>query len=453
MNTLIENLGFELIPYNENCVDSPIQCISLSLSQQELSVLVGKTANKLENQGPLFRAKVPKQFLLKKHDNPNIYLSAMKGVNGGIVGQPGFEEVNPFVLSIEVIENIAYDISNQMTAKCLSWMNEQLAILKSVQDYYDRCLIQFQNCVEAHEYKTYLIKLKSITEEIDALEEKQDFIFKRAARKSIYCNTFAMRKSELSEIFNFFLSELQMQLITDNGNPFNFNDPAEMKLIHNFSVLGNVVKYLFIIFSWEILLTDAQHDRDDLSEYTKIFKILFGNKFLKMYEEVSKNFNDKKDKIEKYLEPFYQKERQIANLLEQNKNLQSDSEILYKDIQEINNNLLSMNPYSSWPISSNQQQIYNIQQDLFNKQQAINNNIRLINNNNCEIQQLSNDINLNQNQIQFCKARLQEIDDFLEKASIDPYNKVLGCIEEKFPEFSEFLLNNVLLISSKEEDN
>ena len=440
MSSLLENLGFGLLPYDEKCIDNQNSSISLSLSQKQLSLLVGKTVSTMENQGPLFKTRVPKEFLLRRRDNQDIYLSAMKGKNGHIVGQPGFEEANTLIVAKECVETIAYEISNQMREKCLTWISNELSKLKQVQDYFNDSLIQFQksiiDAIKDSEYEKYMIKFKSITEHIDVLDKKQDFIIKNAARRSLYCNIIASHERELFEIFNYFLSELQKQIKTATSiwNIFNCNDPAEQKLIHVFSVLGNVVKYILRVFSWEILLTDAQYNREDLCEYTRIFMDLFGAKFCDIHKEIIKIFNHKKNAIERYLKPFNQNEQKIEQLNKQNADLKEQIKRLSADNYKLSNELYKQEIY---------QKMLNSDKEIKTKQQSISNNER-------EIDYLRNENNSNDNQIRLCQDRLKEIDDFMTKVSINQYNEVLLSIEENFPKFSESLLSNVLLCSSKE---
>ena len=448
MSSLLENLGFGLLPYDEKCIDNQNPSISFSLPQKQLSLLVGRTVSKMEKQGPLFKSRVPKEFLFRRSDNPDIYLSAMKGKNGHIVGQPGFEEANTLIVAKECVETIAYEISNQMREKCLTWISNELSKLKQVQDYFNDSLIQFQksiiDAIKDSEYEKYMIKFKSITEHIDVLDKKQDFIIKNAARRSLYCNIIASHERELSEIFNYFLSELQKQIKTaTNWNIFNRNDPAERKLIHIFSVLGNVVKYILRVYSWEILLTDAQHNREDLCEYTRIFMDLFGVKFCDIHKEIIKIFNHKKNAIEQYLKPFNQNEQKIEQLNKQNADLQEQIRRLSADNYKLYNELYN----NQKALNDNQQEIH---QKMLNSDNEIKTKQQLISSNERDIDYLRNENNSNYKycQIQLCQDRLKEIDDFMTKVSINQYNEVLLSIEENFPKFSESLLSNVLLCSS-----
>ena len=171
MNSLLENLGISLRPYDEKCIENQNSSLGVRLPQKMFQLLVDKTTDKLVNHGTLFKARVPKELLLRKRDNPNIYLSARKGENGNIVGQPGFEEADTLILAQECVETIAYEISNQMRVKCLTWINNELSKLKTVQDYFNDSLIQFKksilDAIKDSEYEKYMIKFKSITEHID----------------------------------------------------------------------------------------------------------------------------------------------------------------------------------------------------------------------------------------------------------------------------------------------
>lgn len=284
--SFLSEIGWKLFPQSNIDVPSSYAPLKLHLSCKDSDFLIGNAKNELvQNLGPIFRAKVPKEALQRRLDN-GAYLSSVRNAYGHIIGQPGFEEIHPDYIISETMDRLYYDLSNQLREQYANVMiNQFKANLENIRTniLYNLAYIQMQ--ISDYNVLQYQNSLEAIEKSVKQIFSELSYVIKNKAIRMAKLQVVLNNNEKTEEVASFFISMLKHYL----GLGTYQLGVLTNEILLFYSLCKRLIICKIRLSELELALSDAYLDDEFVRERTHYLQNGYLLDFKDVYSQLKKN--------------------------------------------------------------------------------------------------------------------------------------------------------------------
>lgn len=287
-------------------IDLPI----VNIPSEDRDLLVKHYVKDLkDNLGrDLYIAMASKECLMKKNDDPEVYLSSVYK-DGRIVSQAGFKEIGNDVLE-KCVARLYDKINNMMLNECVIWYQQQLVSQQSQYMFFTNCFTQLEFLINQIDFNQNVDILDSVRNEINFFLRDPEFHLSNNYRVLKYLGSLSQSSKDLTRVFNYFIRKLSMLisqiiylsnqlsclppgLVNEKQNMYQALYQAYNELILHYSYCWDVICCICNLYLVEIILTNSTLKMSDVEKYETKLREFFVDKFYAVDKKIRDFFSSK----------------------------------------------------------------------------------------------------------------------------------------------------------------
>lgn len=286
----------------------------INITSEDRDLLVKHYADNLKDDlgCDLFVAMASKESLMKKNDDPEVYLSSIYK-DGHIVSQAGFKEIGNDTLE-KCIGRLLDQIYNRMLNGCVNWYQQQLVNQQSQCGFITNCFTRLEFLINQIDFNQNVDILDSVRNEINFFLRDPEFYLSNNYRVLKYLGSLSQSSKDLTRVFNFFIRKLSMLInqiiyLSNQLSSLPLSLPPDLEiekqkmyqalyqayneLILHYSYCWDVICCICNLYLVEIILTKSTLKMSDVEKYETKLREFFVDKFYAVDKKIRDVFSNK----------------------------------------------------------------------------------------------------------------------------------------------------------------